>query len=548
MIKQQISLRRGLAAIGAVIASVAMLMTVSVGAPTAAADGSSIELKSVSGATLDGHKFKAYRIGDYSNPIIGSDGKVSSVSVRNRADATDPASDINRWLASALSDNGVSILTGDDEAATISRITDAKVIAKVAKSLADSTAKPAESGSLDGSGASGTISLDSDGLYLITDTKGNPMIVGTKVEGKDMTSQQLGVAIIKSTDTADTHMVSAQLLYTNREPIPANTAVTAGQYVIVRLYASIPTAQDAQDLNFNADLSNFNFNSPNEAKLYTVADNGNLTDTGTTVNAVPSETPQGYIFNAKNLIAAYSGKRVALEYKLQVKGIDQNTKAVDKMNMKVTSNNGTSTVFENETTTVSAFTGTFDVKKFDIDDVTKLQGAEFKVARNDGGSVKWMNRDGNGMWSDVDSESAAGAFVTAADDGTSTSRLGTTSITGLGDGTYHIKETKAPDGHLLFGGVSANITITGGKLSEVRGDKSPKLSSMLNGEDGYNALKVKNISSITQLPQTGMNHWDLFAIIGTVIVVLIVGAIIIVRTRGERKREESHAASRSRRR
>lgn len=541
MIKQQMSLRRGLAAIGAAIASVAMLMTVSAGAPAAAAAGSSIDLKSVTGAKLDGHDFKAYRIGDYSNPVVDAGtGKVSSVSVRNRADST-PA--IQSWLSSALSANGVSILVGDDEAATISRITDAGTIAKVARSLAASSSKPTESGSLNGTGTSGTITLDADGLYLITDSKGNPMIIGTKVDGKDMVSQPLGVAVIKSTDTADTDMVSALLLDTSRVAIPTTNAVTAGQDAIVRINASLPTTQNASGVSFDIDqLSGFDFKG--NVKLYKVAADGSttaITDVTPAVDGVRAAAPLHRITLDAADIAKHPGERIAVEYDVQVLGIVPPTLATDKMSMKVLDNAGDTTVFENEHTTVTAFTSTFDLHKLDIDGTTKLTGAKFRVARKDGSSIKWMNRASTDMWSEVASESAAGEFETAGANGSVT-------IAGLGDGTYRIKETKAPDGHLLFGGVSADITITHGKLSAVSGVDAPNLSSLqsVGGGDGY--VQVKNISSITQLPQTGMNHWDLFAIIGTVIVVLIVGTIIIVRTRGERKREENRTASRNRRR
>lgn len=541
MIKQQMSLRRGFAAIGAAIASVAMLMTVSAGAPAAAAAGSSIELKSVAGATLDGHDFKAYRIGDYSNPVIDTDtGKVSSVSVRNRADSTPT---IQSWLSSALSANGVSVLVGDDEAATISRITDAGTTAKVAKSLAASPSKPAESGSLTGTGESGIITLDADGLYLITDSKGNPMIIGTKVDGKDMTTQQLGVAVIKSTDTADTNMVSALLLDASRAAIPITDAVTAGQDAIVRINASLPTPQSASGVSFDIDqLSGFDFKG--NVKLYKVASDSSMTeitDVTPSVDGTRASAPLHSISLSASDIAKHPGERIAVEYGVQVLGITPPTLATDRMSMRVLDNAGDTSVFENEHTTVTAFTSTFDLHKLDIDGSAKLAGAKFRVARKDGSSIKWMNRAGTGMWSEAASESSAGEFETTAADGAVT-------IAGLGDGTYRIKETKAPDGHILFGGVSADITITHGKLSAVSGVDAPNLSSLQNVDGGDGYMQVKNISSITQLPQTGMNHWDLFAIIGTIIVIIIVGAIIVIRTRGERKREEGRMTSRNRRR
>lgn len=531
-------LKRGISALGAVAAAAAMMIAGAAGAApsTAEAAGSSITLNAVQGSKLDGHTFSAYKIGDYYEPVVNGS-NVASVSVRNPGNAS-----TNPWVDDALASAGVTPATGDDGAATVSRITDAGTAAKVANALAASTAKPDAAGTLTGTGQSGIITLADDGLYLVTDTAGKPIIIGTKINGRNLEKQTLGEAVIKSTVTTDTTLVSAELLDVSRNPI-GGKAVTAGQKAIVRITSTTPSPNSAKGLSYTVNLSSFDGSAISAAavKLFAVAEDGKLTPiTGVT----PSVTGSGndYTITVDGIIASNPNARIAVEYPVTVKGIDQNTQAVDKMTMVVVNNDGTSTTFQNEKTTVTAYTGTFDTFKTDIDGTTTLKGAQFKISRGDGGSNTWMTRNSDGTWTENQAENNAGLFETAGDDGSF-------AVTGLGDGTYLIKETKTPAGHIMApGGVSASFVVTKGKLASVTGVASPKLSSIVTDSAGGNSkLKIMNISSISQLPQTGIMGYQLLRYGGTALVVAIVAIIIILRMRSNKKKAEAAQNSASRR-
>ena len=531
-------LKRGISAMGAVAVAAAMMIAGAAGAavPTAEAAGSSITLNAVQGAKLDGHTFNAYKIGDYYEPVVNGS-TVSTVSVRNPGNAS-----ANPWVDDVLAAAGVTPATGDDGAATVSRITNAGTIAKVANGLASSASKPAVAGTLTGSGQSGTITLADDGLYLVTDNAGKPIIVGTKVNGKDMDKQKLGEAYIKSTATSDTAMVSAQLLDVSRSPI-GDKAVTAGQKAIVRITSTTPSPNSANGLSYTVNLSNFDGSaiSAGTVKLFSVAENGSLAPISG-ADATVSGSGSDYTITVDGIIAGNPNSRIAVEYPVTVKGIDQDTKAVDKMTMVVANNDGSTTTFQNEKTTVTAYTGTFDTFKTDVDGTTTLKGAQFKIARGDGGSNTWMTRNSDGTWMENQAESNAGLFETAGDEGSF-------AVTGLGDGTYLIKETKTPAGHIMApGGVSASFVITKGKLASVTGVASPKLSSIVTDSAGGNSrLKIMNISSISQLPQTGLMGYQLLQYVVIPLVVAIMAIIIILRLRSNKKKAEAAQNSASRR-
>lgn len=158
-------------------------------APAAMADtDATIELDAASGGALDGHTYTAYRIGTYGN-VEKTGGKVARVDVTNDAKS-------RTWLAAALKSAGVDRVKGCDEAGTIAHLTDATKTRSVARALAKAGTKPTEAAHVTGSGATATLSVP-EGLYLVVDSDGQPIIVGTKIDGLDLASQTLGVANVK---------------------------------------------------------------------------------------------------------------------------------------------------------------------------------------------------------------------------------------------------------------------------------------------------------------------------------------------------------------
>lgn len=161
-----------------------------------AAGAGTITLTAPAGETLANHTFSAYKIGDYSGYAdANANGKIDSTNVTNAAGT-------QAWLKAALAKAGLSVdsAKGLDEAGTLAATTQAAKLSTVANALADAANKPgavvadktSNTGSL-------TLNVPGEGLYLVVDSDGLPIIVGTKINGKDLEKQALGTAVIKST-------------------------------------------------------------------------------------------------------------------------------------------------------------------------------------------------------------------------------------------------------------------------------------------------------------------------------------------------------------
>ncbi|NEG79368.1 LPXTG cell wall anchor domain-containing protein [Bifidobacterium avesanii] len=94
---------------------------------------------------------------------------------------------------------------------------------------------------------------------------------------------------------------------------------------------------------------------------------------------------------------------------------------------------------------------------------------------------------------------------------------GVVTFAGLADGTYLVKEIKAPEGFL--GGqvnVQFKVTIKGGKAVAFKGIDVWGLAPT-NAGDGQTEItdyKVKNVRNISQLPKTGAAGIAMFTVIG----------------------------------
>lgn len=161
-----------------------------------AAGAGTITLTAPADETLANHTFSAYKIGDYSGYAdANANGKIDSTNVTNAAGT-------QAWLKAALAKAGLSVdsAKGLDEAGTLAATTQAAKLSTVANALADAANKPgavvadktSNTGSL-------TLNVPGEGLYLVVDSDGLPIIVGTQIDGKDLEHQALGTAVIKST-------------------------------------------------------------------------------------------------------------------------------------------------------------------------------------------------------------------------------------------------------------------------------------------------------------------------------------------------------------
>lgn len=201
------------------------LATTAMAAPATVNDATTntaITLNAAEGNSLDGHTFTFYRLGSYGDIIGNGDKDVSSLTVLKIDDATD------QWIAAANKTAGVTDYQGYDAAGDLAHVantknprndlTDAKhnnaanadpadsgngvqkTLRKAAKALAGSVpaaVKPAAT--VTGHGATQTTTPLANGLYLVVDSNGSPMIVGTPIQGaKTLNGVTLGTLTIKA--------------------------------------------------------------------------------------------------------------------------------------------------------------------------------------------------------------------------------------------------------------------------------------------------------------------------------------------------------------
>lgn len=193
-------------------ATASMLAGLALG-PSAMAADTTITLQGADGASLAGHTFNVYQIGTYTDQILNGS-RISSLGVRG-----DTAS--NAWAADAIgianaydpsTADDIGKVYGYDDAGNIANIkmdSQTRQLRNISKALAQSSRRPAAiqgGANLTTTQSTLTINVPAEGLYYITDSAGNPIMVGTKSgnanimknDAKDPQWRTLGVAVVKA--------------------------------------------------------------------------------------------------------------------------------------------------------------------------------------------------------------------------------------------------------------------------------------------------------------------------------------------------------------
>ena len=175
--------------------------------------GATITLQGADGASLAGHTFDVYRIGTYTDQILNGT-RISSLGVRG-----DTAS--NAWAADAIgianaydpsTADDIGKVYGYDDAGNIANIkmdSQTRQLRNISKALAQSSRRPAAiqgGANLTTTQSTLTVNVPAEGFYYITDSAGNPIMVGTKSgnanimknDAKDPQWRTLGTAVIKA--------------------------------------------------------------------------------------------------------------------------------------------------------------------------------------------------------------------------------------------------------------------------------------------------------------------------------------------------------------
>lgn len=555
-------------------ATASMLAGLALG-PSAMAADTTITLQGADGASLAGHTFDVYRIGTYTDQILNGT-RISSLGVRG-----DTAS--NAWAADAIgianaydpdTADDIGKVYGYDDAGNIANIkmdSQTRQLRNISKALGQSTRKPAAiqgGANLTTTQSTLTINVPAEGLYYITDSAGNPIMIGTKSgnanimknDAKDPQWRTLGTAVVKSKSMRVDKKVQVQRNGatvgkdgTTNDPV----GVTVGDTVTNTVEVTVPNKQAASAVKFKlidqpkgqtyvkGSLSVRLKNAPQtditaDAIVYdgTTQNNAKSIPGDPTLKTADNRPADpdlaipagGWGIDGKKLLDKYSNRTIVITYRMTVDKASVTDPANNTIHTYGTFTDGIhfTTITDQDKADIKAYD--FTLRKVDAGNVnTLLDGAQFQIQRNG----KWMNLDWNtGKWSDAANQGSATVFVTGdtnhdgtADNRDDASQRGLIRFKGLGYGTYTVTETREPAGYASYAKPTFTVTIDdAGTSIQYRGTGTvPNLTSRLDN----NTVQVKNVANLTQLPQTGgvlaFAFWlacamPLFAIGGTMAV------------------------------
>ncbi|MDB6899401.1 prealbumin-like fold domain-containing protein, partial [Bifidobacterium longum] len=512
--------------------------------------GATITLQGADGASLAGHTFDVYRIGTYTDQILNGT-RISSLGVRG-----DTAS--NAWAADAIgianaydpsTADDISKVYGYDDAGNIANIkmdSQTRQLRNISKALAQSSRRPAAiqgGANLTTTQSTLTINVPSEGLYYITDSAGNPIMVGTKSgnanimknDAKDPQWRTLGVAVVKAKSVRVDKKVQVQRNGTTvgkdgtaSDPV----GVTVGDTVTNTVEVTVPNKQAASAVKFKlidqpkgqtyvqGSLSVRLKNAPRtditaDAVIYdgTTQNNAKSIPGDPTLKTADNKPADpdlaipagGWGIDGRKLLDKYSNRTIVITYRMTVDKASVTDPPTNTIHTYGTFTDGIhfTTITDQDKADIKAYD--FTLRKVDAGNVnTLLDGARFQIQRNG----KWMNLDWNtGKWSDAADQGSATVFVTGdtnhdgtADNRDDASQRGLIRFKGLGYGTYTVTETREPAGYASYAKPSFTVTIDdAGTAIRFAGKDQPGLTTGIDN----NTVQVKNITNLTQLPQTG---------------------------------------------
>lgn len=520
-------------------------------APSAMAADTTITLQGADGASLAGHTFDVYRIGTYTDQILNGT-RISSLGVRG-----DTAS--NAWAADAIgianaydpdTADDIGKVYGYDDAGNIANIkmdSQARQLRNISKALAQSSRRPAAiqgGANLTTTRSTLTINVPSEGLYYITDSAGNPIMIGTKSgnanimknDAKDPQWRTLGTAVVKakSVRVDKKVQVSRDGATVGKDGTATNpVGVTVGDTVTNTVEVTVPNKQAASAVKFKlvdqpkgqtyvqGSLSVRLKNAPQtditaDAVIYdgTTQNNAKSIPGDPTLKTADNKPADpdlaipagGWGIDGRNLLDKYSNRTIVITYRMTVDKASVTDPANNTVHTYGTFTDGIhfTTITDQDKVDIKAYD--FTLRKVDAGNVnTLLDGARFQIQRNG----KWMKLDQNtGKWSDAADQGSATVFVTGdtnhdgtVDNRDDVSQRGLIRFKGLGYGTYTVTETREPAGYASYAKPTFTVTIDdAGTSIQYRGTGTvPNLTSRLDN----NTVQVKNVANLTQLPQTG---------------------------------------------
>lgn len=575
----------------ATTASVAAILAMA-GAPAAMAaptDDMGITLKAAPGNTLVGHTFKFYKLANYGDLSINAEKtKVTGFS------AAAPDEKTKTWASNAISlynqnnheDTGdVSIPTAYDAAGAIVNLSTAANSAKltgVVRELAthtDGVTPVKEVTPTAGQKDSLDVGVP-EGVYLIVDSQGMPLLAGTQVLVGD-NRRTLDV----SSHDGDTNAVTVSHVVTikskiasmdkkisdeaNKADDPADkdhTCVTVGATYNFRADTTVPSNRTGAFKSYTLTDSpagmeiqkgsvSVSVKGDNGAYTPVALDSGSIKYDG---NDVPAH---GFVIDGAKLLADHADKQIRVTYKAKITGIipSKASSGADDTDGLVGENAITASVVgkDDHTATsdaqggqdiVSVKAARFALHKTNVTttakpDMVNLNGAEFTIshANGDAAGTGMVFDKATGQWSDATGDKAATVFKTGDTDGDGTlseaenkTPTGVINFEGLGVGEYIVTETKAPEGYLNGDDDRPSFKVTvraredGTPILQFKGlgknaDLVHDTTADITGDGTNYSIYVDNAAKFSELPSTGKLA-KTGAVVGFSVVLVAAGA------------------------
>ena len=521
-------------------ATASMLAGLALG-PSAMAADTTITLQSADGASLAGHTFNVYQIGTYTGVVLKGN-QISSLGIQGTTES-------NAWADDAITiANGYDKDTSDDitkvggydaagSIAAIDMAKQAKQLSNIQAALNASSRKPATvtgGADLTTQDATLNITVPKEGLYYITDSAGSPIIIGTKSgAGTAMSGapgRTLGVAVIKSKSVTtdkkvvvdrDGRQVSKQgdaadpVAVTVGDTVTHTIDVTVPNTAVKFKLADAPAGQEYVKGSLKVALSRTATDVTADTVIYDgETQHGAKALPGDTTLKKEDGTPAdpditvpagGWALNATKLITTQGGKKITITYQSVVTKATAEKPSENSVSGTAIFKDGAHYTVVTNGDKVDLKSYDFTLKKVSAADVnTLVDGAEFQIRRGD----KYLKLDTTtGKWSEAADQASATTFTTGdsnndgkVNDRDDAAQKGLIAFKGLGYGTYTVTETKEPAGYASYAKPSFTVTIDdAGTAIRFAGKDQPGLTTGIDN----NTVQVKNITNLTQLPQTG---------------------------------------------
>ncbi len=521
-------------------ATASMLAGLALG-PSAMAADTTITLQGADGASLAGHTFNVYQIGTYTGVVLKGN-QISSLGIQGTTES-------NAWADDAITiANGYDKDTSDDitkvggydaagSIAAIDMAKQAKQLSNIQAALNASSRKPATvagGADLTTQDATLNITVPEEGLYYITDSAGSPIIIGTKSgAGTAMSGapgRTLGVAVIKSKSVTtdkkvvvdrDGRQVSKQgdaadpVAVTVGDTVTHTIDVTVPNTAVKFKLADAPAGQEYVKGSLKVALSGTATDVTADTVIYDgETQHGAKALPGDATLKKEDRTPAdpditvpagGWALNATKLITTQGGKKITITYQSVVTKATAEKPSENSVSGTAIFKDGAHYTVVTNGDKVDLKSYDFTLKKVSAADVnTLVDGAEFQIRRGD----KYLKLDTTtGEWSEAADQASATTFTTGdsnndgkVDHKDNAAQKGLIAFKGLGYGTYTVTETKEPAGYASYAKPSFTVTIDdAGTAIRFAGKDQPGLTTGIDN----NTVQVKNITNLTQLPQTG---------------------------------------------